>query len=818
MAQIEVRDKLSNKLLEQHEIANGESLQHWINVNIPNYDKALPTRFSIAKKNRLILQKQWASTVAKNDSVFVLCPEPGDPGTIGLFILKTIATIAINYAISALLAPSDNYNRTVPEGSSIYDVNAQGNRPRLNGVIPELFGTHPMYPDNLNQPSAIYVDNVLKKRFMLSCGVGEYDILESNISNTPIDRYGTDIASEVFAPGADVSGNVAHRNIYTSPEVGGTSVNVGFELGLTAEIDPAGTTMPTTVVYSQTEGVSEFRAYLAADGTDYDWPYAVDDYIRVSSSWDFISGDYKVSAVSTNILTVVNLDGSSVTDFRGHNLTALTIEQLEDPSGGIDEYHGPFLACPKNETTETIMVNLFYPEGVGKLTPDGTMENVSVVTELDWREVGTTTWTTVEYTKTDNTRDQQGDTHTITLPSAITPEVRMRKTSAESSDTSTFDKVLWQTLMSILPTVTSYADITTMAVEITGTNALANSAQNTFNTLQQRKLPIWNGTSWTAPTATNAIAPVFAYIPKDCGYTDDQLALDEMYALHTLWETRGDEFSAVFDTDSTLYESLKRVLAVGYAELIQDNGKLKPVRDGIRTDYGQFFSIDNTTSIKESGNHYDPDEADGVEVEYFDVDTKKTEKITYLLSGDAGINPEQVRAFGITDATRAWRFGARVRRAKAFQRKSYAIDTEMEGLNALPGDLCSIPGRKTQMGWLEAVAGTVYTLQSKVTFTAGVDNWIGLRKPDGSLSGPYLCTQIDDYNVNIAAALDFTPDVDGPADPPLFKLGTLAEWHTPVIVRKVSPGTPDETGSIPVGVDAVIYDERVFAEDDNAPA
>ena len=269
-------------------------------------------------------------------------------------------------------------------------------------------------------------------------------------------------------------------------------------------------------------------------------------------------------------------------------------------------------------------------------------------------------------------------------------------------------------------------------------------------------------------------------------------------------------FNAVYDSDYTLFDSLKKLLAVGYAEPIIDNGQIKATRDAVRSDYGQFFSYDNTTSISESGTLFVPDEPDGVTVEYFSNETWKTETVDCLLDGDLGEQPEEVRAFGITDKTKAWRYGMRIRRAKRYIRRLWTIGTELEALNANVGDLVSVPNRRTQTGYLEAYTGDILTLSTDVEFNDTDDYYIGVRKLDGTLSGPYLCVPVDSLNIQIFTEMDFTPVFDTAQDNPLFKFGTLEQWHTPAIVRSIEPDA-DESATLELS----LYDARVYADDDN---
>tara|TARA_B100001063_G_scaffold228202_1_gene239343 strand:+ start:370 stop:723 length:354 start_codon:yes stop_codon:yes gene_type:complete len=100
------------------------------------------------------------------------------------------------------------------------------------GIIPETAGRHLIYPDYLTMPRREYINNEQWLYLMLSVGIGEYEILpeEISIADTPVRGYVGDIDYQVFAPGEDVTGHEAHRNVFTSSEVGATSGSTGIEL------------------------------------------------------------------------------------------------------------------------------------------------------------------------------------------------------------------------------------------------------------------------------------------------------------------------------------------------------------------------------------------------------------------------------------------------------------------------------------------------------------------------------------------------------------------------------------------------------------
>ena len=802
---VEIKDKLLDSVLETHEC--NTDLLTFLQSNVTDFVETNTPPISCFVDGLKIEPENW-NTI---NSDVVIFPEAKDPSSILSLVIEAVVSYAVSYAISSVFGTKDNYNQTTPEGSSIYSVNAQSNSARLNGIIPQLFGTHKYYPDLLAQPFKAYEADVEYLHMLFSCGVGQYEFDEINIGNTPISRYLGDIDAEVFIPSADVTGHEAHRNIYTSREVSSFDIESnGYNDGLVAmpdgiEYDFLNNTI--TAIEQVDDGSGGFTP------TPYNWPYVADEFIRIYTAYN--SGIYKVVSVSTNVITLTD-EAEDTVYFTTTN--AIEADILDLNASIVGDWLGPFLACPNSAETDTVFVDLFY-SGLGKVTPDGTIENVTIDLNIQYREYdsaagGEDNWVNIDHSRTARTLDDLGESFQIDLPFSGVPEIRVRRANEESESTKIRDSVKWVGLRSELEANTSYDNITTLAVRIRGTNALSSNAENQFNVVMTRKLPIYEPLTetWSALTATNDIAPVFAYIIDDSGLGRDKIQLDDLDDLNTVWSGRADEFNAVFDSDFTLFDSLKKVLAVGFSEPIIDNGKIKAIREGITESYGQFFSYDNTTKITESGTLFNPDEPDGVSVEYFSHDTWKTESINCLLAGDLGERPEEVRAFGITDETKAWQYGMRLRRAKRYIRKTWSIVTELEALNANIGDLVTLPNRQTQTGWTEAYSGTVLTLGTDVEFTDGVDNLIGLRKQDGTLSGPYVCTYVSSNQINIADALDFVPEFDTAKDPPLFKFGTAEQWRTPAIVRSIEPQV-DESATI----EATAYDERVYADDDNTP-
>ncbi len=157
----------------------------------------------------------------------------------------------------------------------------------------------------------------------------------------------------------------------------------------------------------------------------------------------------------------------------------------------------------------------------------------------------------------------------------------------------------------------------------------------------------------------------------------------------------------------------------------------------------------------------------------------------------------------------------RKRREIRYRRTKYNFTTEMDALNssylsydALADD---IPGY-SQTGKMIAAKGREIVLSDPVEWGIGT-HYISFRKPDGTLSGAYVCTIGNASNsVLLNADLDFVPDCSGKIELPLFQFGEANRWCLPALITDIKPSGTDK-----VSVTAVNYDYRVYADDDNSP-
>jgi hypothetical protein len=353
--------------------------------------------------------------------------------------------------------------------------------------------------------------------------------------------------------------------------------------------------------------------------------------------------------------------------------------------------------------------------------------------------------------------------------------------------------------------------VTTMALTLEGSDKIASQTENQINLIVTRKLE---------GAATRAIDAWVRYVCESIGYSSGDINESELTALADLWATRGDTYDNAIVDQSTVKEALAIALRAGMSELTIDRGQIRAVRDQVRTDWEHMYSPQNMTgALSRRFSAHDPDDYDGVDVEYIDETTWEEEIVECRLPGDVGVRVEKIKLEGVTNRTRAWRIGMRARRGHLYRRKQYSFGTELDALNSRYLSYCvladDVPGYGQSAlvcEWLPADEGGTLRVSEPLPWEEGASHVIGLRRPSGTTAGPYAATQgADSFEAVIADDLDFEPIIGGAQEPTHIVFGKTTTWSYPVLITDIEPSGDT------VDVTAVNYDARMYLDDDNDP-
>lgn len=784
-------------------------------------DKLAPaTRlpFICLRNGQPVLRARWRSTCVDDGDVVIFQTLPQGGGDSGK-ILRTVAIIAIIYfsggAAAQLAGPGASastialykagivlagtalVNALIPPPrppgpqqfgemaapSPTYSLQAQGNFARVGGAIPVQYGRHICYPDFAAQPYAEFVGNEQYLYQLLCIGQGEYDVEAVRIEDSLTTSF-EDVTYELVQPGQRVS--LFPTNVTSSVEVAGGEVPGATNKS--ASVTQSGTTITVTETGHGRSSASTLQASISLS-----WPDTFVDpegYPRPPLT-QTISGTFTVASVlDANTYTIAQTETRD-----GATGTATIVV----PALAV----GPFVAVASGDEANYLGFDMVCPRGLYYANDNGSFSGKSVTFKVEAQAVdsgGTPTggWSTLgteTISAATNTPQRRSYRYAVT---AGRYQVRVTRLDVKDTSARAGHELNWAGLRAYIKGVETYGNVTLLAIRMKANASLSQAASRKVNVISTRKLPIWNGTSWSAPTATRSIAWAIADAARNTSYgarlADSQIDLSSLLALDATWAARGDYFDGRFDSGGTFWESVTQIARAGRAKAFQQGGVLRVVRDQAQTLPVALFTPRNTLrgSLKVDYLMPTAETADCITVQYFDADTWSPQEVTAALPGSSSATPARVQLFGVTSRAQAWREGMYMAACNRYRRKPISLATEMEGFIPSFGDLVAVASERltaAQFGELVAWnAGTLTaTLSEPASFGVG-QHYIALRRRDGSMAGPYAVTAGGTaYQVVLAEAPDFTPYTGGAEERTHYSFGTATTYRQLALVVAAKP-------------------------------
>ncbi|MBF0416711.1 MAG: phage tail protein, partial [Magnetococcales bacterium] len=258
------------------------------------------------------------------------------------------------------------------------------------------------------------------------------------------------------------------------------------------------------------------------------------------------------------------------------------------------------------------------------------------------------------------------------------------------------------------------------------------------------------------------------------------------------------------------------IAIAGRAKVFMQGGVIRVFRDAavsvpsalftMRNIIKGSFSIDFAMPTDTSANYCD--------VGYWDEDVWAQRRVKSELPGVTGTVGAKLETFGITDRDHACREGAYYVAANLYRRQTITIATELAGYIPSLGDLIAIQhdmpawGQHGEVIAWDAI-NLVATISEPLVWTIGATHYIGLRKRDGSIDGPYPVTRYDDDDRQVQFSDDpTTPYTDLDQIRTHVAFGPGEAWRRQARVIGIKPQSLYR-----VVIEAVVEDARVHAAD-----
>lgn len=787
-------------------IADGEPLLAWLARNEPEV-AALERRVFV---NGAACTDPDYRTHPGDEILVAFAPGVGVP--IGVYILNTIIATAISFIVGKLFAPSQPKAADTPQASQVYGIAPPRNLVRLGQPIPVIYGSVISLPDFAAQPYVRFEGNEQFLCALLCVGLGEYDVAELLLGTTSASKILDVVQWRVFTPAAHgqafgvIEGQTGVReNVVTSPAVGDQELvapNAGGKL------------VPSTWYWA-----------LSGFGRTAGFPGGL-DLRNASSVTAKLAALPQNPALGTAVFCTLGFDGSTYT-FGTYTATAYDPAQDTAPGALIPPPHydqagqakwlGWFVTCKPGQRGALLELDFVFAGGLYTGDASGNLNNCTVTVTVEVQPItdadanaGAVLTFVETFTAKDNTPQRYTVSHVVPSGRYM---VRAQRTSNADLKVATSDHVTWTGLKFQLnpPAVGTkvYGNVTLIAVTMKATNGVAADAASSMRFRIKRRLaPL--GLGATAPTSNPADAFVDVVCADYAGARPrnaDELDLDELTASRALWAGH-DGFNAIFDQASTVWEALTLTVQTVHAAPLPVGSRMSLIHDAVQPVRSQLFTDANIVAGTLQVTHaFDTTGTpEGVRVNYRDALSFSAQSILEPIDAP---DYTTIDLFGCTASSVAQEHADLLQAKRRLQRKTITFETELEGLNILPGDRIGVQAglvKWAQGARVDAVDGRTLHLDRALAWQSGATHAALLRDAAGV---PWRVVGVtrgaSDYELVLPAAAPF-PIVGAyaDADATALSFGVQGEEITDWTVSKITPAADAVT------VDAVNYDAAIY--------
>ncbi|OZA06751.1 MAG: hypothetical protein B7X95_01355, partial [Methylophilaceae bacterium 17-44-8] len=540
-------------------------------------------------------------------------------------------------------------------------------------------------------------------------------------------------------------------------------------------------------------------------------------------------GEYDIEAVRiedtpvtsfAEITYEVVLPGQRVKLFPTNVITATEVAGQEITTTIL----GPFVANPPSSLANKIAIDVVCSRGLFFANDEGGLNPLSLTFKTEARAindlgVATGSWFTLgteTISAANSTPIRRSYLYTVTEGRY---EVRAVRLDAKNTNSRAGHEVSWAALRTYIPGLEDYGDITLLAMRLRATNNLSSQSSRRVNVICTRKLPIWNGTTWSAPTATNNPAWAMADVLR-AHYggrsSNSRIDLAQLLTLAGTYTSRGDTFNARFDSRTTIFEALMTIGKAVRTKPYPQGAVWHFWRDAPQSLPVAMFNMRNIMRGTVKAQYLTPndDTADCIDIEFFNDVSWTWDVVRAKLPDATETRPAKMRIFGITNRTQAWREGMYECAANRYRRNLVTLNTEMEGFIPTFGDLVAVQHDRPRWGQAGDViaydAGTrKVTTSEPLDFTAGGNHYFRFKNRNGSGTGYYLSTAgTTDYEAILDTALSFTPDVGIARERTTYNFGPADKVDRLCLTRAIRPRSLEN-----VEMSFVIEDPAVHTAD-----
>ncbi|WP_025324510.1 host specificity factor TipJ family phage tail protein [Deferrisoma camini] len=470
---------------------------------------------------------------------------------------------------------------------------------------------------------------------------------------------------------------------------------------------------------------------------------------------------------------------------------------------------------------EEISLDITFPAGLIWYEDNGDKHSIQATFQIEYAAAGSGQWQTPTFLrKTDGlTEPAAGQiaieatrAETLRLGVSFRPpspgqyDVRVQFVSASRHSTSDDQAIgvdvagtepVWTALRSIKAVnPVQKPGLAWVALRIKATDQLQGIVDR-FNCVVTSILPVWDGVQWTEQATRN---PAWAYCDVLRGkanrrpVADSRLDLAALKSWADLCDQKGWSLDAEIEQDTTVWQLLHDICAVGRAAFVMRDGKYSVAPDVEQTTPVQHFSPRNSWGWRTTRAFPDPPHA--LRVRFIDSTTwQQAERVVYADGYDETTASvyDEIELWGVTDADQAWSMGRYFLAVGKLRPETHELWVDVEHLVCQVGDLVrvthDVPLWGVMAARIKAVTTdgqgqvTSVTLDELVPMEAGKTYAARVRLED--------LTSVVQTMQTVAGETDtltFTAPVSGPKVGDLVLFGESGTESVECLVKAIEPG------------------------------
>ena len=530
-----------------------------------------------------------------------------------------------------------------------------------------------------------------------------------------------------------------------------------------------------------------------------------DQFLRMLVIWGY--GPLKVSDIRIGETPIGAFDGVQIETREGRPgdapLTLYPDTVTEEALAiALSERSGFHQRTTEPETDE-ISVDITWPGGLFRVDDQGRRTATQVSIQVQFAPAGTGVFITQATLDISEARTSAVRRNLTWAVDRGRYDVRIRRTTSDSSDTQTVDAAVWTALRSFTNAdpVTFDKPLARSALRIKGSDQL-NRVIDQLNGMVESEVLDWNGSAWVAAVSRNP-ASLYRHVlqgPANANpRTDAELDLDQLQAWHAFCATNGLTFNHIRDYEGGVRQALDDIASAGRAATALRDGKWGVVIDREQSTIVQHFSPRNSFGYR--GEKVFEAFPHAWRIRFVNElnDYRQDERIVY----DDGFSEANATQFeglelpGVTDPDQVWKLGRYHIATGRLRPERHVFHADLEHLVATRGDLIrlshDVPAFGLAQGRVKSVIddggspanATAVTVDEPAPMEAGKSYAARFRLSDGrSLLANVVTDPGEQTQLTFVTPIALT---DAPAPGDLILFGELGTESAEMIVKSIEP-------------------------------